>query len=156
MTLSGTRLLGHAKNLAVVAHGMQKDQTGQAYSSHPRRVAATVRGDAFARTNWQQRNWESEAVAWLHDVLEDTSITKDQLVEFGFPDSVVDAVWALTHLDGEPNELYWERVKRNELARMVKLHDIRDNLQERRLRKLPEDVQVRLRAKYARALEVLS
>ena len=66
--------------------------------------------------------------AVLHDVLEDTTLTVDDLLDAGVPRTVVDAVVALTHRPQDSYDEYIERVADNELAREVKLADLADNL----------------------------
>lgn len=78
-------LTTEAEALARAAHEGQVDKAGQPYATHPERVAARVAGDD-----------ELVAIAWLHDVVEDTGITLDELRGKGFPESVVTAVDALT------------------------------------------------------------
>lgn len=69
------------------------------------------------------------AVAYLHDILEDTSCTVAELSEF-FPDEVVEAVVALTKIPGEDYYEYIARVKGNPIALHVKIHDSLCNLTE--------------------------
>lgn len=128
--------------IATKAHEGQKDKSGNPYIEHPLRVA--VMADTI----------EKKIVAVLHDVVEDTDITLEYIYE-EFGPRVMDAVNAITHRSHEPRPRYYERVKQNALAHSVKLLDIMDNLCEERLATLDEQTQVRLRAKYAMALEIL-
>ena len=96
-----------------------------------------------------------QAVALLHDVLEDTSCTEDELRR-DFPVHVVDAVLALTHRPGEPLEHYYARVRSDPLARRVKLADIASNTDPTRLAELDEPTRERLTEKYRTALAALS
>ncbi len=93
-------------------------------------------------------------MAWLHDVLEDTSVTSHDLRSEGIPPRVIHAVEALTHAPGEPNVDYWARVKANPVARAVKLADIKDNTDPFRAPKDPE-TRRRLWDKYGQALDFL-
>ncbi len=133
-----------AEAIARVAHAGQVDKSGQPYIDHPARVAARVRGDELL-----------EAIAWLHDVVEDTDV---QLVDLQaeFPLEVVDAVDAITHRPGEPRADYYARVGRNPLARQVKDADIDDNTDPARTALLDDATRSRLAAKYAAAREALS
>ena len=90
---------------------------------------------------------EEMCVAWLHDVLEDTPLLSLDLSLCGMPDSVIEAVRALTKINHQPYEMYLEGVKLNPLALKVKLADIRDNLADS-----PTEHQ---RDKYAKALQFL-
>jgi (p)ppGpp synthase/HD superfamily hydrolase len=81
----------------------------------------------------------AQAAAVLHDVLEDTPITANELRAAELPVEVVEAVIALTRRPEEPYEQYIERVACNDIAREVKLADLSDNLaNNRRLAKDPE------------------
>jgi len=134
-----------AERIAREAHLDQVDKSGEPYIGHPQRVAARVQGDV------------PKAVAWLHDVLEDTDLTESDLRDsVGFPDHIVDAVVALTHLPNEPNLVYWHRVRVNQIARVVKRADIADNTDPQRMALLDEPTRNRLSRKYALALAVLS
>ncbi len=133
-----------AEAIARAAHAGQVDKSGQPYIDHPARVAARVQGDELL-----------EAIAWLHDVVEDTDV---QLVDLQaeFPLEVVDAVDAITHRPGEPRADYYARVSRNPLARQVKDADIDDNTDPARTALLDDTTRSRLAAKYAAAREALS
>ena len=69
-----------------------------------------------------------QMAAVLHDAIEHTDLTIDQLVHAGYPASVVAAVDCLTHRDEETYEHYIDRVAGNATARKVKIEDINDNL----------------------------
>jgi (p)ppGpp synthase/HD superfamily hydrolase len=135
-------LLTRAKAIAEEVHGDQVDRSGKPYLGHVRRVAARLDGDLAI-------------VGWLHDVVEDSTLTIADLAAEGFPEPVLAAVDAITHRRKEPLPSYWARVKANEMARQVKLVDIADNLRPERLALLDGPTKVRLLHKYARALLVL-
>jgi GTP diphosphokinase / guanosine-3',5'-bis(diphosphate) 3'-diphosphatase len=99
---------------ATEKHKGQKRKGGAPYILHPIRVSQSVEGDS------------AKIVALLHDVLEDTPTTIDEIKHFG--DDVVDAVVAITHKQGESYVEYIERVKLNTIATQVKIADIADNL----------------------------
>lgn len=132
-----------ARCLAVHAHAGQVDKAGKPYIEHCQRVADSIL-DAKAKT-----------VAWLHDVLEDTEVTESDL-RLLFDAEIVDAVVAITHPDGERNDVYWERIANNPLARQVKIADIHDNLRPERLAPLDFDTVSRLTAKYNKALLIIT
>ena len=138
-------ILAKARELAEAVHAQQVDKAGRPYINHPARVAARLAGDELA-----------EAVAWLHDVVEDTAVTAVQLAELGFPAAVVDAVVAVTRIRGEQPGAYYGRIAANELALRVKLADIADNSDPARLARLDEATRARLSEKYAKALAALS
>jgi (p)ppGpp synthase/HD superfamily hydrolase len=108
--------------IALRAHGGQKDKAGKAYILHRLRIMARMDTD------------EEKAVALLHDVIEDSAITKEQLISEGIPHSVADAVQTLTKSSGESYEKFIDRVLENELAVKVKKIDIEDNLDILRLK----------------------
>ena len=75
----------------------------------------------------QTHGIETQIVAILHDVVEDTWITLEMLVRMGFPETIVDAVDAITKREGEDYFTYVERCSRNHIAALVKLADLEDN-----------------------------
>ena len=104
-----------ALQIAARAHEGQKDKEGLPYILHPVRVMMSVEGE------------ETQIVAVLHDVIEDTSVTADDLRHAGFSEKVVAAVLCVTHRKDEPYADYVVRCKDNEIARRVKLSDLTDN-----------------------------
>lgn len=115
-----TKLTQQAMRLAYAFHDGQKDKAGVPYIFHVAHVAE------------QMDDEQSTCVALLHDTLEDTDVTEENLRRL-FPDVIVDAVVAMTHQKNEPYEQYIERVKENEIATRVKLADLEHNLIEARL-----------------------
>lgn len=136
-----------ASEIAREAHAGQLDKVGKAYIGHPARVAKAVRAEGYSD--------ETEAVAWLHDVVEDTAWTLDMLAAEGFSPAVIAAVDAISKRKGEKFEGYYERVKANPMALVVKWHDVADNADPDRLAKVAPDTRERLRAKYERARMLL-
>lgn len=132
-----------ARRIATAAHHGQFDKAGVPYISHPERVAARLDQP------------DAQATGWLHDVLEDTEVTPDDLLAAGIPPRVVEAVKALTHLPDEPRSTYYQRVATNERARTVKLADIADNSDPTRLAHLDEATRTRLEHKYTQARAAL-
>lgn len=108
--------------LAAHAHRGQRYPSPEAepYIFHPLRVMLSL-------TDARER-----IAAVLHDAIEDTDLETDDLVADGYPTEVVDAIDCLTHRDGESYETYIERVTTNEIARRVKLVDVRENLSNNR------------------------
>lgn len=140
-------LSSRARGIAMDAHKHQKDKCGEPYIGHPMRIAMAVRAENYSD--------EVEAVAWLHDVVEDTPWTLDMLRDADFPESVVEAVDAISKRKGENFETYYERVKANPLALVVKWHDVADNADPARLARVAPDTRDRLREKYERARKLL-
>lgn len=126
--------------VATQAHRGQVDKGGAPYIMHPSRVSGMVRHAGHGD--------EAQAVALLHDVVEDSSWTLKDLSHVGFPQSVVLAVEALTHLAHEPREVYYRRVRMNRTAHIVKWFDIADNLKPARREGLDPATQARLLHKY--------
>lgn len=139
--------VGIAEDIARRAHAGQVDKAGLDYITHPARVAAGVR--LHGGTN------EAVAAAWLHDVLEDCDVSAAQLREAGIPDTVIEAVRAVTKIEGERLEDYCGRIRANPTALRVKRADIEDNTDPARTAALPEQTRLRLAAKYARVRSLL-
>lgn len=133
--------LALARRIATEAHAGQTDKLGVEYIEHPRRVAARL--DEF----------REQAVAWLHDVVEDTDVTEDDLRTAGLDEEIVEAVLLLTRTEGDDH--YYARIAASPLARSVKLADIADNADPERVAQLDEDTRTRLAAKYRHARRAL-
>lgn len=97
---------------------------------------------------------EEKAVALLHDVVEDTEITLEDLVSLGIPKDVVEAVAVITKQRGEDYFKYIKRVKQNTLARKVKHADLLHNADLNRLLQ-PIEKDFKRREKYLKAIEML-
>ena len=135
--MDADELVRLAEEVARTAHAGQFRRDGvRPYVVHPEAVASRVGDDPQAL-----------AVAWLHDVLEDTAVTEDDLRADGFPPAVVDAVAALTKREGVSYDAYLRGVAALPLARAVKVADMLSNLADD-----PTDRQI---VKYARGLLVL-
>jgi (p)ppGpp synthase/HD superfamily hydrolase len=113
--------LEHAILLAAESHLGQVDKVGSPYILHPLRVM------------FRCRTPEAMMAAVLHDVVEDTPVTLDQLRLLGYPGEVIDAVACLTKRDGESYEDFVARVQTNPIATEVKIADLEDNMDVRRL-----------------------
>ena len=122
-----------ARQIAIEAHtGQFRNDKTTPYIKHPEEVAKGV----------EKR---LQPIAWLHDTIEDSKgkVTEATLVEAGFPQYIIDAVVALTHIGSDTNMVYWQKIAKNADAVIVKLEDIRCNLSDK-----PSDYS---REKYARA-----
>lgn len=149
--MRGKELVALATEIAQDAHAGQIDKAGAPYIGHPARVAASARD----RAGEPQADLV-EAAAWLHDVVEDTDVTLDDLIERDVPRPVVTAVDALTRRPGEKSEMYYSRVAADPIALVVKLADLADNSDPDRLVSLDEGTQARLTAKYEHARATLN
>lgn len=128
--------------LAKAALSGRRDKLGQPMFEHARRVLRLLPPDAS----------ETERhVALLHDVVEDSDIEAGDLLRFGYPAEVVDAVRLLSHSDGEDYPAYVERLIASgyRVAMRVKRADNRDNTDPARLAGLAPDAAERLRRRYA-------
>ena len=96
----------------------------------------------------------SVCVALLHDTVEDTDITLQQLAE-EFPAEIVEAVRLMTHAPEEPYLSYVARIKTNPLAKKVKLADLRHNTDQTRMENADVAMLTRYQKKYQRAIEIL-
>ena len=104
-----------AYEIAAKAHAGQVDKAGMDYIHHPLTVASFVETD------------DEKTVALLHDVVEDTFVTLQNLSDAGFSDVVVHAVDCVTKREGEELQEYLQRVKSDRLATAVKLADLQHN-----------------------------
>jgi len=110
-----------AIRIAAQAHEGQRDRYGAPYILHPLRVMARVTTD------------DEKMAAILHDVIEDSEWTLDDLRKDGFSAVVLQAVDDLTRREGEDYMDYIDRLKSNPIARKAKIADLEDNMDMRRL-----------------------
>ena len=139
-----TPLTGKAMKLAYKAHHGQFDYNGIPYIFHPIHLAEQMDDEI------------SCCVALLHDVVEDTDITMEELSR-EFPPEVIDAVKLLTHDDATPYYDYIRAIKENPTARKIKLADIAHNSDQSRCvgSDLPEEKLAFWKEKYAKATKIL-
>ncbi len=131
-----------ALKIATAAHKGQVDKAGIDYILHPMAVASYFQAENL------------KAVAYLHDILEDTKLTSKDLREKEMPEDVIQAVEAMTKVSGEDYFKYLERVKANDLARQVKIADLKHNSDLSRLKTITEK-DIKRREKYLKAIEFL-
>lgn len=142
---SDIEMVAKARAWAVKAHAGQKDKAGKDYfKAHVTVVAEGVKGDPIA-----------EAVAFLHDTVEDTSVTIED-IRTGFPKEVADAVSTLTHSKGISYAEYLWYIQQNSIAVKVKLSDLRSNMDLSRLPHEPTKKDLARTKKYSRAYAMLS
>lgn len=134
--------LARAVAIAAQAHSDQVDKYGAPYILHPLRVMMRMGTE------------EAMMAAVLHDVVEDSAWTLEALRAEGFPEEVLQAVDRLTKRDGESYEVFVERVMEDPLARLVKLADLEDNMDPKRIRQITGRDWERLH-KYHRAWSAL-
>jgi len=125
------------ERIAREAHAGQTRRGGAPFIEHPRRIAESLGDPQLA------------CAAWLHDVLENTTLSARELLALGVDEPTVRRVEELTHPPDEPYEAYIERIRGGSAeARTVKIHDLVDNLTDN---PSPEQVD-----KYRRALLILA
>lgn len=130
-----------AEEFATLMHSGQLDRAGAPYIEHPRAVAAKVEGKT------------EKIVAWLHDTVEDTDATIEQ-IESLFGDEVARAVALLTHDKRDSYMDYVRKIKGNEIARKVKMADLSHNMDVSRLPIITDADWGRVK-KYKRAYDLL-
>lgn len=138
-----TQMTKKAILFAYNAHYGQFDKSGIPYILHPFHVAESMRDE------------DSTTVALLHDIIEDTKYNKEDLINAGFPNYIVDAVVALSRRSNESYMDYIRRVKRNNIAKAVKLADLEHNSDLSRIDKITEDDLKRVK-KYNKAKNILN
>ena len=129
--------------IAINAHSKQSNRNDQPYIGHPFRVMEAG------------QTLEEKIVGVLHDLVEDTQVRLVDLINEGFSEDIIDAVHALTKVDNEEYDHYLQRVMKNDLAVRVKLNDLTDNMDLRRLKELTDDDVKRMR-KYLDAYNQLT
>ncbi len=130
-------------NLCFAAHKDQVDKSGMPYVFHPFHLAE------------QMSTEETTIVALLHDVVEDTFYTIEDIVAMGFPKSVIDALALLTHDNAVPYFEYVATIRSNQIAKAVKLADLQHNSDLTRLDNVDAKALQRVE-KYRKAIELLS
>jgi (p)ppGpp synthase/HD superfamily hydrolase len=132
-------MLKKAFEIALVAHKDATDKYGSPYINHITRVMD------LGATN------EEKIVGILHDVVEDTPWTFELLEKEGFSNAVIEALKCVTkHSEEENYEDFTLRVSKNPLAVRVKINDLTDNMDIRRIPILTEKDLTRL-MKYHKA-----
>ncbi|WP_352399999.1 HD domain-containing protein [Anaerotignum sp.] len=135
-------MLENALIIAAKAHKGQLDKGGNPYILHPIRVMLGC------------KTQEEKIVAILHDTLEDSDLTVDDLIKEGFSENIVDAVVCLTRDKNQDYMEHIQEVSKNSLATAVKLSDLADNMDLNRLPGLTQKDFQRLE-KYLRAKLIL-
>jgi (p)ppGpp synthase/HD superfamily hydrolase len=135
-------LLSKAIKIAHDAHDEQVDKAGKPYIDHPMRVMNAV------------ETIEEKIVGVLHDAVEDSDLTIEDLVKLGFPENLIKAIEAITKHPKEPYQSYLERVMSNPIALRVKIADMLDNMDMSRI-SAPTEKDWKRYEKYQKALTLL-
>jgi (p)ppGpp synthase/HD superfamily hydrolase len=128
MTSNKIDFVSIALKIAVNAHAGQYDKGGNSYILHPLKIMHYLRSD----------DHELHAIALLHDVVEDSTITYSDLEQAGMTDRIIDAVRLLTKQRGQTQSEYLSGILTNKDAMLVKLADLRHNSDIRRLKGVTE------------------
>lgn len=131
-----------ALKLCFEAHKNQTDKSGLPYVFHPFHLAE------------QMIDEETTIVALLHDVVEDTAYTIDNLREIGFDKKILEAIELMTHNDNTQYMDYVAKIKTNPTAKIVKLADLKHNSDITRLDTITNKDQSRI-DKYLKVIEIL-
>lgn len=135
-------VLEKALGIALIAHAGQKDKAGAPYILHPLRLMMAAADP------------DAQVTALLHDVLEDSELSEEDLLQAGIPEHICAAVATLTRQLDETYEEFIERIAADDLARAVKILDIQDNLNLQRLKSVKKADLMRVND-YHRALQFL-
>ena len=128
--MNKTATLEDAISIAALAHKGQRDKADAAYLLHPLRMMMQMKSET------------AMIVAVLHDVVEDTDWTFERLREQGFSEEVLTALDCVTNRSGEGYDEFIERAKTNPIARQVKIADLEDNMNIRRIGEMrPKDLE---------------
>lgn len=134
-----TKMTKVALKLCFDAHRDQVDKSGMPYVFHPFHLAEQMKDEA------------TTIVALLHDVIEDTDYTLEDLARLGFGEDVLEAIALMTHAPEVPYMEYVANIKTNPIARAVKLADLRHNSDSTRLDVMTE-YDLRREEKYKKAI----
>ena len=137
-----TPLTKNAMKLCYTAHAGQLDKSGLPYVLHPVHLAE------------QMEDEYTTVTALLHDVVEDTAYSLEDLRRMGYPEQILEAISLLTHREGIPYLEYVAAIKENPIARRVKLANLRHNSDLTRLDAVDEKALARAE-KYKQAIRLL-
>ena len=138
-----TQLTAKAMKIAYEAHHGQVDKGGIPYIFHPYHLAEAMEDEI------------SCCAALLHDVVEDTHITLEDLAK-EFPDEVIRILKLLTHPKEVPYLEYVRAIRSHPVAVKIKLADIAHNSDQSRCPNLTEAQLAYFQEKYAAALKILT
>ena len=119
--------LSLATSIAIGVHKGQFDKNDKPYLNHVFRVMNA--GQTI----------QEKIVGVLHDVIEDSDMTIEDLINYGFETDILDAVNAMTHYENEDYDEYIDRVISNPIAIRVKINDLTDNMDMRRLKIMDDE-----------------
>lgn len=132
-----------AMKLCFETHKDQVDKTGLPYVFHPFHLAEQMDDEI------------STVCALLHDVVEDSDITFEDLAKMGFSGEIIDVLKLLTHSDDTPYMDYVREIKKNPTATKVKIADLKHNSDTTRL-DVVDEWAIKRNEKYTEALRILT
>ena len=138
-----TVLTKKAMRIAFEAHKGQADKNGMPYIYHPIHLAEQMSDEV------------ATCVALLHDVIEDTDMTFEQMEAAGFTPEIIAALRVMTHDENVPYMDYVAEIKKNAIATKVKLADLKHNSDLTRLDYVDETAMIRVE-KYKKAIDLLT
>ena len=136
-------LIEKALSIALEAHKGQVDKAGKPYILHPLRLMMGLEDEV------------EMIAALLHDVIEDSDLTAEDLKKAGIPDEAIEIIGYLTKQKGEAYDDFIKRISPHRKASQVKIKDIEDNMDISRLETIGEVDLARL-AKYHKSLKILT
>lgn len=134
-----------AQHIATVYHKHQVDIGGAPYIEHPQAVASRLPQEAQLQT-----------LAWLHDLVEDTPLTLDQVSQYPFDSEVLQGLQVITRIGQESYDAYLSRVRTSRLATLVKIEDLHENSRLSRLNREPKTRDWKRLIKYQTAIAQLT
>ncbi len=141
--IRSSELLTKVFHFAKQKHAGQKRKDGKDYIIHPVAVSELV------------SETEEKIVALLHDVMEDTDTSTDEIINsLGVSKDVIEALKLMTHDDSISYEDYVKGLASNKLAKAVKLADLKHNLST--IDTLPEPKRTKLKTRYIWARDYLN
>ena len=135
-------MIKKAINLAFNAHEGQTDKGGMAYIMHPFNIASKLKEE------------DEIITALLHDTLEDSNLTKEDLLNAGFSTDIIEAVDTLTKKQEDYFD-YINKIKENDLARKIKLLDLKHNMDLTRIERITSE-DIKRNKKYKKAIKMLN
>ena len=133
-----------ATDIAIKVHTGKYDKNNQPYINHVIRVSSA--GQTI----------QEKIVGALHDVVEDSNLTIDNLKEEGFDAEILDAVHTMTHYETETYDEYIDKIILNPLAARVKINDLTDNMDLRRLDVLDGETITRVKKYFAAYKKIIN
>lgn len=134
-----------AQYLATAYHKHQVDIGGTPYIKHPQAVASRLPQDPQLQT-----------LAWLHDLIEDTPLTLEQVSQYPFDSEVLQGLQVITRIGQESYDAYLSRVMTSRLATLVKIEDLHENSRLSRLNREPKARDWERLVKYQTAIAQLT